>query len=404
MTISRILHSLLIPLIILSCGLWLIYHDDILPEILVPILVYLPFASAIVIVLIAYQFNLYRLFTLACLMASWYFLTDFQSIDTAILTPNQQQLLIWLLPIGLIGLGWLPERGIRTLYGIIGWLVIAVVVAAAVYVSQTEFYKTILQSGFQWYKPVSWLILAILVVASVHQIVKIWRRDSVIDGVMLITIIAISWYYIFPVPSELSKILLHNIFQILIVWGLIKHSHDLAYRDELTVLPSRRALNEWLKAPGRKYVIAMLDIDHFKKFNDRYGHDVGDDVLKVVASRLNRITGGGRAFRYGGEEFTIVFSGKDSHECTPHLEAVREDIAHYKISLRETKQRPKSANKGRKQRGRGYQGKRISVTISIGVAARTAERNVEQVIKAADKALYKAKKAGRNCLVADKSK
>ena len=403
MTISRILYSLLIPIILFSCGLWLIYNHDFLPEIVVPILVYLPFAIAVVVLLIAYQFNLFRLFTLTCIMAAWYLLTDFQAPDSQYLSPTQQQIMLWLIPLIIAGLGWLPERGIISLFGIIGWLVIGLVVTGAFYFAQTELYTTIMQTQWTWYKSVSLLIFSILIFTSAHQVFKLWRRDAVIDGVMLIIIVAIGWYYLFPSPNELGKDILHNLIQILIIWGLIKHSHDMAYRDELTGLPGRRALNEWLKAPGRKYVIAMLDIDHFKKFNDRHGHDVGDDVLKVVASRLNRITGGGRAYRYGGEEFTIVFTGKEIHECTPHLEAVREDIAHYKISLRETKQRPKSASKGRKQRGRGYQGKKISVTISIGVAAKTADRNAEEVIKAADKVLYKAKKAGRNCLVADKS-
>ena len=404
MTISRILYSLLIPLILFSSGLWLIYNHDILPEIVIPILVYLPFASAIVLLLIAYQFNLYRLFTLTCLMASWYLLTDFNAPDSQYLFVVQQQLMLWLIPVIIIGLSWLPERGIITVFGILGWLVIAAVITGAYYLSQTSFYEQLLSMQWQWYQPVSTFIFGILLLTGIHQLFKLWRRDAVIDGVILIIIVAIGWYYLFPAPSELGKDILHNLIQVLIIWGLIKHSHDMAYRDELTGLPGRRALNEWLKAPGRKYVIAMLDIDHFKKFNDRYGHDVGDDVLKVVASRLNRITGGGKAFRYGGEEFTIIFPGKEIHECTPHLEAIREDIAHYKISLRETKQRPKSASKGRKQRGRGYQGKKISVTISIGVAAKIADRNAEEVIKAADRVLYKAKKAGRNCLVADKSK
>ena len=154
----------------------------------------------------------------------------------------------------------------------------------------------------------------------------------------------------------------------------------MAYRDELTALPSRRALNEWLKAPGRKYVIAMLDIDHFKKFNDKYGHDVGDDVLKIVASRIARISGGGHSYRYGGEEFTITFPGKEIHECIPYLEAIREDIAHYKISLREQQLRPKSSSQGRKKRGVGNKGKKISVTISIGVAGKNSSRSAEEVI------------------------
>ena len=404
MTISRVLYSLLIPIILFVSGLWLIYHHHILPEIVIPILVYLPFVCALILSIVAYQFNLFRLFTLTCLLASWYFLSDFNAPDSQYLSIAQQQLMLWLIPLIIIVLSWLPERGIITLFATLGWLSIIAVTSGAFYLTQTTLYEPLLQTQWLWNKPISPFIFAVLLLASLNQLFRLWRSDAVIDGVMLIIIVAIGWYYLFPIANELGKDIFHTTIQVLIIWGLIKHSHDMAYRDELTGLPGRRALNEWLKAPGRRYVIAMLDIDHFKKFNDRYGHDVGDDVLKVVASRLSRVTGGGKAFRYGGEEFTIIFPGKEIHESTPHLEAIRENIAHYKISLRETKQRPKSANKGRQQRGRGYQGKKVSVTVSIGVAAQTADRNAEQVIKAADKVLYKAKKAGRNCLVADKSK
>lgn len=403
MPLSRIFYSLLIPLIIFSAGLWLIYNDDILPEIVIPILVYLPFASALILLLISYQFNLFRLFTLPCMMILWYYLTDFQPIDSQILTTNQQDWLIWLIPIVLMLLSWLPERGIFTLYGLLGWLSLGGLIWVSYFALGSDLYRQLITDNLPWNGGSALFIVTIIALSCVHQLIRIWHKDRVLDGVLLFIMLIIGWYYLFAPEKQLGVIILHNLIQILIIWGLIKHSHDMAYRDELTGLPGRRALNEWLKAPGRKYVIAMLDIDHFKKFNDRHGHDVGDDVLKVVASRLARVAGGGRAYRYGGEEFTIIFPGKEVHECTPYLEAVREDIAHYKISLREKQQRPKSSSQGRKKRGAGTKGKKISVTISVGVASKTADRNAEQVIKAADNVLYKAKKAGRNCLVADKS-
>jgi len=74
---------------------------------------------------------------------------------------------------------------------------------------------------------------------------------------------------------------------------------------------------------GRRYVIAMLDVDHFKSFNDTYGHDVGDQVLKMVAAKINGVKGGGKPFRYGGEEFTVIFPRRRLAEAIPHLEEVR---------------------------------------------------------------------------------
>ncbi|NIR45317.1 MAG: GGDEF domain-containing protein [Gemmatimonadetes bacterium] len=175
--------------------------------------------------------------------------------------------------------------------------------------------------------------------------------------------------------------------------SVVETSYSMAYRDELTNLPSRRALPELLMSLGSTYSIAMVDIDHFKKFNDKHGHDVGDQVLRMVAGRLKRVTGGGKAFRYGGEEFTIVFPGKSRDEALPHLEALRQDIADGAFTVRRGDRRKGAKGRGRKK----PRGKKLSVKVSIGVAERNGRNTTpEQVLKAADKALYRAKQAGRN--------
>ena len=169
----------------------------------------------------------------------------------------------------------------------------------------------------------------------------------------------------------------------------------MAYRDDLTGLQSRRALNEQLTGLGKRYAVAMVDIDHFKRFNDTYGHDVGDQVLSMVASRLERVSGGGRPFRYGGEEFTILFPRKKGAEVLPHLEDLRKSIAGYKLWLR-SPDRPKKGSEGEKQRG-GRGGEiSVSVTVSIGAADSDDGHTPSEVIGSADKALYRAKHKGRN--------
>ena len=92
--------------------------------------------------------------------------------------------------------------------------------------------------------------------------------------------------------------------------SLAHEGFHMAFRDELTGLPGRRALNEKLQRMGRIYTLAMADVDHFKVFNDTHGHDVGDQVLRMVAAQLRRVSGGGHAYRYGGEEFTLVFPAR----------------------------------------------------------------------------------------------
>lgn len=183
---------------------------------------------------------------------------------------------------------------------------------------------------------------------------------------------------------------------VLVVAALIMEAHRIGFRDDLTGIPNRRALNLRLRGLGRRYTIAMLDVDHFKKFNDTYGHDTGDDVLKMVASRIAAVSGGGLAYRYGGEEFTVLFPGYDVEDAVPHLEALRESIASYALTIRD-QQRPKDHKEGRKLRGSNPRQRSVTVTISIGAAQPANNRKLpHEVIKAADEALYAAKKAGRN--------
>jgi diguanylate cyclase (GGDEF)-like protein len=176
----------------------------------------------------------------------------------------------------------------------------------------------------------------------------------------------------------------------------------MAYRDELTALPSRRALNQRLLSLGRRYCVAMLDIDHFKKFNDSHGHDIGDEVLRMVAAKIARVGGGGKAFRYGGEEFTIVFPGKDPEQVKVHLEALRKSIENYRMVVRQATRKSKAdaGKRARVRRRKNDPGQRaLAVTISIGYATREpCQKAPETVIKAADQALYRAKRQGRNCI------
>ena len=181
--------------------------------------------------------------------------------------------------------------------------------------------------------------------------------------------------------------------------ALLHESHRLAFRDQLTGLPGRRALEERLRSLPSSYVIAMADVDHFKSFNDQHGHDIGDQVLKLVAGRLAEVGGGGTAYRYGGEEFCVIFPGLSSSEAEAHLQAVRQAIEAYRMAVRRD-DRPKKAKDGEKRRGVGEDSgptKVLSVTVSIGFAAPAGEpANPQHVLKAADEALYRAKQAGRN--------
>jgi diguanylate cyclase (GGDEF)-like protein len=200
--------------------------------------------------------------------------------------------------------------------------------------------------------------------------------------------------------------------------AIVETSYMLAYHDELTTLPSRRAFHDALLRLEAPYSIAMFDIDHFKRCNDTYGHDAGDQVLQMVASRLARVTGGGQAYRCGGEEFAIVFPGKITSDVMEHLENLRAAIEASRLRVRgpdrrqETRgpdrrtQRTRSRTRGEaiRQLSRSASPTEISVTASMGVATSRRENpTAEEVIQAADKALYRAKAAGRNRIESSES-
>lgn len=172
--------------------------------------------------------------------------------------------------------------------------------------------------------------------------------------------------------------------------ALVQDSYRMAFLDELTGLPARRALMMDLKSLGPRYTVAMLDVDHFKKFNDTYGHDVGDQVLQMVASRMAKVKGGGKAFRYGGEEFTVLFPGKSAANAEAHLDALRQAVADASFTLRDHDRPKEKPSKRKKKKG----AETVSVTISIGFAEATG--TPDETLKAADQALYRAKDAGRN--------
>jgi diguanylate cyclase (GGDEF)-like protein len=241
---------------------------------------------------------------------------------------------------------------------------------------------------------------------------------------------------------------------LILVSSIIENSYILAYHDELTTLPARRAFNDALLYLEDPYAVAVVDIDHFKKFNDTYGHETGDQVLRLVAAKLADVTGGGRAYRVGGEEFSILFPGKSVKEVLSHLELLRSAVEASQFQVRggqerrspaasqQLRQDGRSQNSGsqesRSQESQSQDGRSqavlardrrsadrraearrtpasrrktptthispgeaanhpLSVTVSIGVAGPDAKISApEQVIQAADKALYRAKQSGRN--------
>jgi diguanylate cyclase len=135
---------------------------------------------------------------------------------------------------------------------------------------------------------------------------------------------------------------------------------------------------------GDPLSVLMIDIDHFKKFNDSYGHQVGDHVLRLVAKVLqDSVRGGDLAARYGGEELMAVLPGATLEVCTDVAERIRLRVSEARLTRRTT-------------------GEEIaSVTVSIGVARFRLAESAEAMIERCDRGLYEAKRLGRNRVVTE---
>ena len=367
----------------------------------------LPYLIGVVAVLMAYQFNRSRLLLASCGIAFIYWLVQNQ-LQVSLSQPEASRTYLAVsLALPLMGfyLLLLPERGIWNLYGLMSLaafilLGLACFALAGVLPQASE---TVAESyaarPFEGYVLSYGATLLVGLVALVGVFLLVMRNDETESS--LLGVLAALYLALALLHLDYISVVMCVAAALCVVWGLLRGTHSMAYRDDLTGLLSRRALNERLQSLSRSYSIAMLDVDHFKRFNDTHGHDVGDEVLKLVASRVRRVGGGGTAYRYGGEEFCIIFPRRAAQDCAEVLDEMREQIAGYKMSIRDRSMRPVRAREGTNKRGATrIKHSHVSVTVSAGVASRGDEYpSAESVIVAADSKLYRAKKAGRNRVV-----
>jgi diguanylate cyclase (GGDEF)-like protein len=322
----------------------------------------------------------------------------FPSAETARFTLDAVALL---LPVNLAAICFLPEhRGLLTPQGLLRFGAVLFQILGFAWV-----YRVYPAEAVRWLEysplPSQWLARVVLPQLSLAAFlgallivaIRFYRTPEVLEGSLLWALAAV----LLAVIREENTVAITAFFSVaglILLAALVEASRFIAFRDELTGLPSRRTLSEALSGVGARYTIAMVDLDHFKRVNDRYGHDVGDQVLRKVASELSAVTGGGRAFRYGGEEFAMLFPRKSVKEVLPHLEKLRERVAGIPFRVR-SNLRPRKSPKP--SRGAGKSGRKFTITVSVGIAQRSQRHTrPERVLQAADKALYRAKRGGRN--------
>lgn len=310
-----------------------------------------------------------------------------------------------LLPLNLIALSFMRDRGIvsppgRRRVGFVAAQIAIVTLIALVQPAQALaagfMQGAILPRNYSEWSHISQPALIVFMAAGVVMLIYLADRRRPVESALFWALVAGFIALNAGAANHITSAYFATGGLILSV-AVLETSYTMAYRDELTQLPSRRALNQELAKMGDHYAIAMIDVDHFKSFNDTYGHETGDQVLQMIASRLSEVSGGGKPFRYGGEEFAVVFPGKSVDDAYPNLETLRKRIEATPFKVRGNDRRSDGKRPKRKTKRRNSK-QQVQVTVSIGASSCDGEgRPADQVLRDADKALYKAKNSGRNC-------
>lgn len=361
---------------------------------LIPALSYAVFATG---VLLAWRFDRTRvMFALVTIALATWGASAFPVTAPrhAVLGAVVFSAIAFVLPLDLALFAWFTERGLLSPPGKLNAAVIAVeLIVVALLCADASLGRPRVPARIGDVAHVPGPAVFAFAVAFLLVALRFALRRGAVEAGFLWALVA-AFLALTSASSPLSTALYFTTAGLILVVSLIEESYALAYLDELTGLPGRRALNAALLKLGPRYTIAMVDIDHFKRFNDAHGHHVGDEVLRKVAAVLGGVTGDGQAFRYGGEEFSLVFPGKSVAATLRHLEQLRRTIEDSAFVVRSPERRRK---KPKKATAVPRAPKALHITVSVGVAEPDRRTSTpDQVLDAADSALFRAKRAGRN--------
>jgi GGDEF domain-containing protein len=406
LTTLRFLGGFLAPGGVLVFGAWAVQREEVVRSAAAPYAAYFCFGALVAAVLLSWYYDQSRLLCGASAIVLTVLAlglgTDSDIVKLAAVV---------LLPLNFSLVAVLKERGVMTFDGLLKVGSVAAQAFGVLWIAQG--YGPGSGALLDWSRrfgagtELPWIAQLSFAIGTFALVTLVFRRRTKVEQGLLWALLAmfLSVTQIETGPPGRASDALYfysGTAGLVLVFAVLEHGYDIAYRDELTGLPGRRAFNDVMAQLGGTYAIAMCDVDHFKKFNDTYGHDAGDQVLRMVAAELSQVGGGGRAFRYGGEEFLIVFRGRSAKEAEPFVESLRRSIADRGFVLR-SPDRP-ARKPGPAKETKQTSAPRVNISISIGLAERsTRHSTAELVLDAADAALYRAKEAGRNCLMLDES-
>jgi diguanylate cyclase (GGDEF)-like protein len=373
---------------VLAVGLY--FERALLPAQFVSALSGVLYITALVGMILSAGFNRSRVMLVMALIVIGHALLtspNLLTLDNAVYYSIIYYAACLIIPLNLLVFSLVREAGPLSGAGKRGTIFIALqlLVVSVALLSKDQDIIRFIANGLIWsaVTPIPLAALVVLVVSFVMLLLRQSVRKTPVENAFLAVLLMQA--LAFQLKDEpVALTIFYASSAVTLMVAAIQDTYAIAYLDELTGLPSRRSLQEEMAKLKDRYTIAMLDIDHFKKFNDQYGHQAGDDVLRFVAGIISReVAGKGKAFRYGGEEFTVLYPGREAKDVLANMEALRERICNNKFFLR-------SSGK-----------KNVNVTISIGWAEKDVKLHTsEQVITAADEALYRAKEKGRNCVSA----
>jgi len=415
MNTLRSFANMLLPWSLLLLAAWAVQKEELVRAATSPYAIYFFYAALVAALLESWYHDQSRVLSVAIAigLSVWGWRTLPEEAHLARLA------IIVLLPLNFVLFQWLGDRGALSLNGLFSLALVGAQVPVIGWLSSAR--PAPVRRLLYWGEPASdagwtWLPRTETISFSIALVVLLWlafRRQSRVQQALPWILVAVFLAFNQRGGPE-SLFLYAGTAALILVVAVLEHGYQLATRDELTGLLGRRAFNRVIEQLGRRYAIAMCDIDDFKQFNDLHGHEGGDQVLKMVASMIAKVEGGGQAFRYGGEEFAIVFAGCSAEDAEPFLETLRQEIANRRFVLRgsnrpkkKPRQQPPATQAGRSARPGapahavvGHDG--VAITISIGLAEQSKRNSTPQlVLEAADKALYQAKESGRNCVKLD---
>lgn len=306
----------------------------------------------------------------------------------------------FLLPLNLLAVSILKDDAISTLRGVIGSVLVLLQPLFILWLCLPE-QQEVVASLTRIYLPIidtTWTAipqaaLSVYAAAGALQFARFVRHHDPLDGGSIWALVAVFMAY------HGSRYGWHatNFFAtagLILFISLLQSTYRRTYRDELTGIPGRLAYESAVAQLGHTFSIAVIGVDQLKHYARTHGKTVGEQILKLMAPKIEASCNGGKVFRTSGEELTLLFNGRSATETLSALETVRKMVDTTHLFLRG---RDRVWEDQRETKKAGSRDQELPITLSIGVAEKgAAPVTISLVIKSAYRALYDAKGAGGN--------